>query len=102
MSNLLFYPAIALISFAIQLVILFATGKRFRPLRFALPVLAVAVSVIVILLFAFTNLKGSEGIMLLFNIFGFLLLIGFCLFVAAPVLIGWGLAWAVYYLVKRK
>ena len=91
---------IVLISFAVQLVILFLTANRFRFLRLAVPVLVGAASVIVILLFCFSTLKGAEGIFILLDIFAILTLNILCLILAGLVLVGWGLAWAVYYLIK--
>ena len=101
MRSLSFYAPFLLVPFAIQLVILFATGRRFRPLRFALPVLVGAVGIIVIPLYCFFALKDGWNFFLL-DIFFILALIMFCLIAAGLALMGWGLAWPVYYLIKRK
>ena len=92
MSELL-YTVIVLISFAVQLVILFLTASRFRPLRFAVPVLA-AIAGTVYFLAGILNSNGlwEPWISLLA---GFLILLG-----QGLVLVGWGLAWMVYYLTK--
>ena len=39
MGSLLFCAPFLLVPFAVQLAVLFATEKRFQPLRFAIPVL---------------------------------------------------------------
>ena len=103
MSELLPYAIVVLIPFAVQLVILFATGKRFRPLRFAIPVLAAAAGAV----FFLAGILTSNGLW-----FPWLYLLGIVLvlLVLIPLgvglaLIGWGLAWLVYdliELVKRK
>ena len=95
MSELLKYAIIVLIPFAVQLVILFLTEKRFRPLRYAGPVLVGAGGAIVILLCCLTAPPGW-GVLLL------PLVIIICLALAGLALVGCGLAWAVYYLIKRK
>ena len=105
MSNLFFYAPFLLVPFAVQLAVLFATGKRFRLLRFAVPALTAAVCIIAIPLYYFFTLKGDEGILILLDMFAILTLIILCLILAALVLAGWGLAWLVYYLIrliKRK
>ena len=96
MSELL-CTIIVLISSAVQLVILFLTANRLRFLRFAVPVLAVIAGVIFFLL-SFTAPPGWGLILwplvLLFVFLGLGL-----------VLVGWALAWFVYYLInliKRK
>ena len=95
MRELLIYSIIVLIPFAVQLVILFLTEKRFRPLRLAAPILAGAAIVLVPLLCCLTAPPGW-GVLLL------PLVIIICLALAGLALVGCGLAWAVYYLIKRK
>ena len=90
MSELL-YAIIVLISFAVQLVILFLTASRFRPLRFAVPVLA-AVAGLVFFLAGFLPPGMGRAFWWLAL---FLILLGLGL-----VLVGWMLAWFVYYLTK--
>lgn len=94
MSELL-YAITVLTSFAVQLVILFLTANRFRFLRFAVPVLAGAAVVLAPLLCGLTSPPGW-GLLLV------PLVIVICLLLASLALIGWGLAWLVYHLVKRK
>lgn len=91
----LIYALFLLATFAVQLAVLFATGKRFRPLRFAIPVLAGAAVVLAPLLCGLTSPPGW-GLLLV------PLVIVICLLLASLALIGWGLAWLVYHLVKRK
>ena len=92
MSELL-YAIIVLISFMAQLVILFLTTNRFRFLRFAVPVLAVIAGAVYLL----ASILSSNGLWepWISLLAGFLILLGLGL-----VLMGWGLAWAVYYLIK--
>lgn len=92
MSELL-TVVIVLISFAVQLVVLFLTASRFRPLRFAVPVLAGVAAVVFIL----GGILTSNGLWEPWAslLAGFLILLGLGL-----VLVGWGLAWFVYYLIK--
>ena len=93
MSELL-SAVIVLISFAVQLVILFLTANRFRFLRFAIPVL-VGVAGAVNLLAGILNATGMwAGLYWLAVV---LVMLGLGL-----VLVGYGLAWFVYYLIKRK
>ena len=82
-----------LTTFAVQLAILFATGKRFRPLRFAIPVVAGIAAVVFILAVILTSNGIWEPLRSLLA--GFLILLGLGL-----VLVGWMLAWFVYYLVN--
>ena len=94
----LIYTLFLLATFAVQLVVLFATGKRFRPLRFAVPVLAGVAAVVFIL----GGILTSNGLWepWISLLAGFLILLGLGL-----VLIGWMLAWFAYYLInliKRK
>ena len=95
----LIYALFLLAIFAVQLAILFATGKRFRPLRFAIPVLAGIAGVVFFLAAVLTGPPGW-GLILLPLV---LLLIFLGLGLA---LMGWMLAWFVYslikYLIKRK
>ena len=110
MSELLKYAIIVLIPFMVQLVILFTTKKRFQPLRFALPVLAGAACIIAILL-SFLSISESfnvpflEDIGVLLGPLFTLMAIIICLVLGSLALMGWGLAWPVYYLInliKRK
>ena len=95
MRELFQYALFLLVPFAVQLTVLFATENRFQPLRFALPILAGAAVVLVPLLCCLTAPKGL-GVLLL------PLVIIICLALAGLALVGCGLAWAVYYLIKRK
>lgn len=98
MRELLQYALFLLIPFAVQLAVLFATKKRFQPLRFALPVLAGAAIVLVPLLCGLTAPPGWAVLLVP-------LVIVICLALAGLALMGWGLAWFVYYLInliKRK
>ena len=92
MSELL-SAVIVLIAFAVQLAVLFLTAERFRPLRFAVPVLAGVAAVVFIL----GGILTSNGLWEPWAslLAGFLILLGLGL-----VLVGWGLAWFVYYLIK--
>lgn len=101
MSNLFFYAPFLLVPFAVQLTVLFATKRRFRPLRLALPILVGAVSVTVVPLYCFFTLKDGWNFFLL-DIFFILTLIILCLILASLVLMGWGLAWLAYYLINGK
>lgn len=106
MSNLFFYAPFLLVPFAVQLAVLFATGNRFRPLRFAVPILVGLAGVAVIIftaLYCSPTLEGGLGILL--DIF--LILMGVTILrilrvLAGLALTGWGLAWLIYYLIKRK
>ena len=89
MSELL-YAIIVLISFAVQLVILFLTANRFRFLRLAVPVLAAIAGVVIFLDGILSPISRAFWWLALF-----LILLGLGL-----VLVGWGLAWLVYYLTK--
>lgn len=93
MSELLKYAVIVLIAFMVQLVILFLTANRFRPLRLAVPVLAAVAGAVFFLTAVLTAPPGWAVLLwwlvLLFVILGLGL-----------VLVGYGLAWAVYYLTK--
>lgn len=94
----LIYALFLLATFAVQLAILFATGKRFRPLRFAIPVLAGIAAVVFILAVILTSNGMWEPLRSL--VAAFLILLGLLL-----ALSGYGLAWAVYSLaglIKRK
>lgn len=95
MSELLKYAIMALIPFAVQLVILFLTENRFRPLRLALPILVGVAVVLVPLLCCLTAPPGWGLLLAPLVIVIFLALAGLAL-------VGCGLAWAVYYLIKRK
>ena len=92
MSELL-CAVIVLISFAVQLAVLFATENRFRFLRFAVPVLAAAAGVVFFLAGILPPGMGRA----FWQLALFLILLGLGL-----VLVGWMLAWLVYYLIKRK
>ena len=94
MSELL-SAVIVLIAFAVQLAVLFLTAERFRPLRFAVPILAVIAG----LVFFLAGILSSNGLWepWISLLAGFLILLGLGL-----VLVGWALAWFVYYLIKRK
>ena len=95
MSELLKYAVIVLIFFAVQLIILFLTANRFRFLRLAVPVLTAVAGVVFFLAAILTGPPGWGLILLpLVALFVFLGL--------GLVLVGYGLAWFVYYLVKRK
>ena len=106
MSNLFFYAPFLLVPCAVQLVILFATQRRFRPLRFAVPILVGLASIAVIIftaLYCSPTLENGLGILL--DIL--LVLMGITILrvlraLASLVLTGWGLAWFVYYLVNLK
>ena len=93
MSELLRYAIIALIPFAVQLAALFATENRFRPLRFAVPVLAGVAAVVFILAVILTSNGMWEPFRSL--VAAVLILLGLGL-----VLMGWMLAWFAYYLIK--
>ena len=95
MREVLLYAPFLLVPFAVQLAVLFATGRRFRPLRFAVPILAGAAVVLVPLLCCLTAPPGW-GVLLA------PLVIIICLALAGLALVGYGLAWFVYYLIKRK
>ena len=104
MNNLSFYAPFLLIPFAVQLVILSATAKRFRPLRFAVPILIGAVCIIAILLCCIDILDSFdvpflENIGVLLGPLFILIAVILCLILASLALAGWGLAWLVYYLV---
>ena len=94
MSELLKYAIIVLIPFAVQLVILFATGKRFQFLRFAIPILTGAADMIFFLLCCLDTPPNGLSVLVLS------LAVVLCFTLAGLILIGWGLAWALYYLVK--
>ena len=92
MNEQLIYTVLVPIPFAVQLVILFLTANRFRFLRFAIPVL-VGVAAAVCLLAGILNANGMwAGFYWLAII---LVMLGLGL-----VLVGYGLAWPVYYLTK--
>ena len=91
----LIYALFLLVPFAVQLAVLFATENRFRPLRYTGPILVGAAVMLVPLLTCLTAPKGL-GILLL------PLVIIICLALAGLALVGCGLAWLVYYLLKRK
>ena len=93
MSELLKYAVVALIPFAVQLAVLFLTENRFRFLRLAVPVLAAIAGAVFFLAAVLTGPPGWSLILLpLVLLFVFLGL--------GLVLVGWALAWAVYYLTK--
>ena len=89
------YALFLLVPFAVQLAVLFATENRFRPLRFALPILAGAAVVLIPVLCGLTAPPGWGGLLVP-------LVIVICLALAGLAMVGCGLAWALYYLVKRK
>lgn len=97
MSELLKYAIIVLIPAMVQLAILFLTENRFRPLRFAIPVLTVIAGVVCCLV----GILSANGMWAaLYWLAVVLVMLGLGL-----VLSGWGLAWFVYYLInliKRK
>ena len=93
MREVLLCAPFLLIPFAIQLVILFATRRRFGFLRFAVPILSGAAVVIVPLLACLTAPPGW-GVLLA------PLVIIICLLLASLALMGWFLAGSVYYLIK--
>lgn len=94
MSELLKYAIIVLAAFSVQLVLLFLTANRFRFLRLAVPVLAAATGVVFFLAAILTGPPGWGLILLpLVALFVFLGL--------GLVLMGWGLAWFVYYLTQH-
>ena len=98
MHKLFLYAPFALVPFAVQLAVLFVTGRRFRPLRFAVPILVGTAGVAFILLCCLTAPPGW-GVLLA------PLVIIICLALAGLALIGCGLAWLVHYgigLLKRK
>ena len=92
MSELL-CAIIVLISFAVQLVILFLTANRFRFLRLAVPVLAAVAGVVFFLAGILPPGMGRAFWWLAL----FLILLGLVL-----VLSGWALAWCVYSLIKWR
>ena len=107
MREVLLYAPFVLAPFAVQLAVLFATGNRFRPLRFALPILVGAASIIAILLSYLTilesfNVPFLENIGVLLVPLFTLMVIIICLILGSLVLTGWGLAWLIYFLLKRK
>lgn len=89
------YALFLLVPFVIQLVILIATAKRFRPLRFAVPVLTVIAGVVFFLACIFTAPPGWAWLL-------WWLVTIICLLLMSLALMGWGLAWLVYDLIKRK
>ena len=95
MREVLLYAPFLLVPFAVQLAVLYATANRFQLLRFAVPILAGAAVVLVPLLCCLTAPKGL-GILIL------PLAIVICLALSGLALAGCGLAWAVYYLIKRR
>ena len=102
------YIPLLLVPFTVQLAVLFATEHRLRPLRFAVPVLIGAADIIENLLNCrailedWGVLRGTvlENLGALLGGFVILGVIVFCLFLAGLALMGWGLAWALYYLIK--
>ena len=84
-----------LATFAVQLAVLYATGKRFRPLRFAIPVLAGTAGMVFFLAAVLTAPSGWAALL-------WWLVLLFVFLGLGLVLVGYGLAWAVYYLIKRK
>ena len=95
MHKLFLYAPFTLVPSAVQLAILFATEKRFQPLRFAVPILVGAAIVLIPLLCCLTAPKGL-------GILALPLVIIICLALAGLALVGCGLSWLVYYLTKRK
>lgn len=95
MRKVLLYAPFLLVPFAVQLAVLFATESRFQPLRFALPILAGAAVVLVPLLACLTAPPG-------WGVLVAPLVIIICLALAGLALAGCGLAWLVYYFIKRK
>ena len=93
MRKVLLYAPFLLIPFAVQLAALFATKKRFQPLRFAVPVLIGAAGVTFILLCCLTAPPGWAILLAP-------LVVIICLALAGLALMGWGMAWFVYYLTK--
>lgn len=94
----LIYALFLLVPFAVQLAVLFFTGKRFRPLRFAIPVLAAAAGAAFFLACILTAPPGWG--LILWPLAAII-----CLLLSSLTLMGWGLAWLVYYLInltKRK
>ena len=95
MREVLRYAPFLLVPFAVQLAVLLATENHFQSLRFALPILAGAAVVLVPVLCCLTAPPGW-GILLA------PLVIIICLALAGLALVGCGLAWLVYHLIKRK
>ena len=95
MREVLLYAPFLLIPFAIQLAVLFVTERRFQPLRFAVPILVGAAGVAFLLLCCLTAPPGWAILLAP-------LVVIICLALAGLALVGCGLAWAVYYLIKRK
>ena len=93
MSELLEYAVIVLIPFMVQLAVLFLTANRFRPLRFAVPILAGVAAAAFILAVILTSNGMWEPLRSL--VAAFLILFGLLL-----TLSGYALAWFVYYLIK--
>ena len=97
MREMLQYALFLLVPFAVQLVILFLTENRFQPLRLAIPGLAAIAGVVFFLAGILPPGMGRAFWWLAL----FLILLGLGL-----VLVGWMLAWLVYYLTtyltKRK
>ena len=98
MHKLFLYAPFALVPFAVQLAVLFATRRRFRPLRIAVPILVGVAGVAFLLLCCLTAPPGW-GILL------FPLAAVICVALGELALVGYGLAWFVYSLIdliKRK
>ena len=105
MRSLSFYAPFLLIPFAVQLAVLFATGRRFRPLRFALPILVGAAAIVAILFSGFAIMSSFdipflEDIGVLLGPLFILTAIILCLVLGLLALMGWGLAWLVYLLIR--
>lgn len=94
MDDIFLYAPFLLVPFAVQLVILFAAKKRFPPLRFTIPVLAVIAGVVFFLVCILTAPPGW-GLML------WPLAAVICLALAGLAVIGWGLAWMLWFLTHR-
>lgn len=93
MREVLLYAPFALVPFAVQLAVLFVTERRFQPLRFAVPILVGALCVAFLLLCCLTAPPGWAILLAP-------LVVIICLALAGLALMGWGMAWALYYLVK--
>ena len=83
-----------LVPFAVQLAILFLTANRFRFLRLAVPVLAVIAGVVFSLACILTAPSGWAILLAP-------LVVIICLALAGLAMVGWMLAWFVYYLTQH-
>ena len=93
MREVLLYAPFTLVPFTVQLAVLFVTERRFQPLRFAVPILVGAAGVAFLLLCCLTAPPGWAILLAP-------LVVIICLALAGLALMGWGMAWALYYLVK--